>query len=114
MKHLSHQRSGFGWLELLLALAMLALLFQMFPEVGRFALWSLDARNWSRTVWFLGNLLILGLLVAIRFGPQVVEEWKSRRDRLAMEATEKHRQQELKEQRESLERLKQAQRRRIY
>ena len=115
MKRLSYQqRSGFVWLELLLALAMLALLVQLFPQVGRFALWALDVRNWPRSVWFIGNLGILLLLVGLRFGPQLVEEWKSRRDRLAVEATQKHRQQELKEQREALERLKQAQRRRIY
>jgi hypothetical protein len=115
MKRVSCQkREGFAWVELLLALAVLALLFQIFPQIGGLVLWILDVRNWPRSVWFFGNLGILFILIALRFGPQLIEDWRSRRNRLAAEVAEKHRQQELKDQRESMERLKQAQRRRIY
>jgi uncharacterized membrane protein YqjE len=115
MKRRSYQRhAGFAWLELLLALAVLALLLQFFPQVGRLVLWIFDVRNWPRSIWFFGNLGILFILIALRFGPGLVEDWRSRKSRLAADVAEKHRQQELKKQRENLERLKQAQRRRIY
>jgi prepilin-type N-terminal cleavage/methylation domain-containing protein len=115
MKQLSSQQhAGFALLELLLALAVLTLILQIFPDAGRLALWSLDVRNWPRTIWFVGNVGVLLLLIALRFGPQLRDDWRTRRSRLTSEIAEKHRKQELKEQRDTLERLKQAQRRRIY
>ncbi len=60
-------RSGFAWLELLLALAILALVLQLFPSVWVGTLWALDVRNWPRTVWFAVNCVLLLALVGIRF-----------------------------------------------
>jgi hypothetical protein len=110
------QRLGqnFGRLELLLLCAIAILVLQLFPSIGHIILWSIDVRNWPRTVWFVINLAFLAFLILLRFGPQLLEDWQSRRNRLAADAVERHRQQELKEQRETLERLKRAQRRRIY
>jgi len=69
-------RSGFAWLELLLVLAVPALLFQLFPSLWSGTLWALDVRNWPRTVWFAGNVVVVVLLVAIRFGPELVQDWR--------------------------------------
>lgn len=74
----------------------------------------LDLRNWPRSVWFVVNVAVLLLLVAVRFGPQVIEDWYARRERLTSEHAKQEKQRELKEQREALERVKQAQRKRIY
>ncbi len=107
-------RSGFAWLELLLALAMLALVLQLFPRAGQTLVWMLDVRNWPRTVWFGANLIVLLVLVAVRFGPQLVEEWRERRERLSSEHTKEEKQREIRAQREALERMQQAKRKRIY
>lgn len=108
------RRACLAWLELLLMVAIAILVLQVFPSFSRAILWSIDVRNWPRTVWFIANVGILLLLIFLRFGPQLMEDWRSRRNRLAAEALEKSRRQELREQRETLERLKQARRRRIY
>jgi hypothetical protein len=39
-------RAGFAWLELLLVLALLALVLQLFPALWTGMLWALDVRNW--------------------------------------------------------------------
>ena len=76
-----HRRAGFAWLELLLALAFFALMFQVFPSLGS-ALWSaLDIRTWSQTTWFALNLLVLLGLFGIRFGSDLYADWKERRNR---------------------------------
>ena len=63
-------RSGFAWLELLMVLAGLALVLQLFlPSVWWAMVSSLDVRNWSRLTWFLVNLGVLVALVGIRLAP---------------------------------------------
>ena len=106
--------SGFAWLELLLVLAFLALVFQLFPSVWTGTVWALDIRNWPRTFWFAANGVALLALVAVRFGPDLYQEWLKRQERLASERAKKQKQQELKEQRETFERLQRGRSRRIY
>jgi len=113
MKNKSY-RLGFAWLELLLALAILAVLFQLFPSLWVGTVWALDVSNWPRTIWFAANLVVVFALVAIRFGPDLYADWHERRERRAAERTKIQKQQELKEQRETLERMQQARSRRIY
>jgi hypothetical protein len=60
--------AGFAWLELLLVLAVVALLLQLFPSLWTAVLWTLDVRNWSRTVWFAETWVVLGMLVGVRLG----------------------------------------------
>jgi len=114
MTHLKRTRLGVAWLELLLALAVVALLFQLFPQLRQIALWVIDVRNWPRTMWFVANLIVVIVLLAVRFGPGLVEDWRERQARLAAEQEKRTKQQELKAQREALERMKQSQRRRIW
>lgn len=107
-------RTGFAWLELLLALALIALVLQLLPQIRDIVLWAIDVRNWPRTVWFAVNLLVVLVLLGVRFGPQLVDDWRQRRERLTSEHTKQEKQREYKEQREALERMKQAKRRRMY
>jgi cytochrome c biogenesis protein ResB len=106
--------TGFPWVEGLLAFVVAVLILQIFPEIGEVLLWTIDLRNWPRTAWFVINLLVLSVLLAVRFAPQIVEDWRSRRERLSVEQIKRQQQLELNEQRDSLERMKQALRRRIY
>ncbi len=107
-------RWNFNWLEPLLLLAVAALLFQLFPSLWVGSLWALDFRNWSRTTVFAVNFGVLFALAAMRFGPDLYKDWRMQRDEHLTEWTKKEKQQELKHQREQIERLKEAQKRRLY
>jgi hypothetical protein len=113
MPTLKRPRAGFAWLELLLALALLALVLQLFPALWNGMLWALDVRNWPRTVWFAGTWLVLAVLVGIRFGPDIYTDWRQRRERLATERTKQQKQQALKDERETLARMKEGMKRRV-
>jgi len=103
-------RSGFAWLELLLAIAILALVLQLFPSLAQ----AIDARNWTRGVWFLVNGLVVIALVLIRFAPDQILAWQSRRGRNAADRETIERQRAAKEHRESLEQIRKARKRRLY
>jgi len=111
-------RSGFAWLELLLGLAAIALLFQFFPSLFQSLyqnlVWGIDLRNWSQLTFFLVNVGVVLALVSVRFGPGLVEDWRKRQKRMAEEHVKAEKAQGLKEQREIVERMKSAQKRRIY
>jgi type VI protein secretion system component VasK len=108
------RRPGFAWLESLLALGLLLLLFQLFPPLWSCTAYAFDVRNWPRTVWFIANGLVLLGLVAIRFAPDLYQDWRKRKEQGAAERTRKQKHQELREQRAMLDRLRQARSRRIY
>ena len=111
----SHRtRSGVAWLELLLGLAAVGLLFQFFPSLFHKLAWAADMRNWSQLTWFVLNVAIVFVLVGVRFGPDLVDDWQGRRQRIAKEHTKAEKVKKLKEQRETLERVKTSRRRRIY
>ncbi len=97
-------------METLLGLAVLALLLQLFPSVGREVLAALDPRNWPRTVWFAANVVVLLVLVAVRFGPQLAADWRKQQHGIGDEKARQEKQQ----QRKALERMQEAKRRRIY
>jgi hypothetical protein len=108
------RRAGFNWLELLLVLSVGALLFQLLPGLWSGTLWALDVRNWPRTIWFAMNCVLLLGLVAARIGPDLYNEWRNRRASVAAYREKKQRQRKLKEEREMLERIKDARKRRVY
>jgi hypothetical protein len=64
-KHLP--RGGFVWLELLLALGLVALLFQLVPSLWWAFLSVIDMRNWSSGVWIGLNVAIVMVLSGIRY-----------------------------------------------
>jgi len=103
-------RSGLAWLELLLAIAILSLILQLFPRLGQ----ALDVRNWTRGVWFLVNGVVVIALILIRFAPDQVLEWQSRRGRTAADRETLERQRAAREHRESLQRIRQSRKRRLY
>lgn len=81
MYHHKTSLGGFARLELVLVLACLALLFQVFPGLW-WDLWAaLDFRTWSRGTWFALNLLVLLSLFGIRFGPALYADWRNHRTR---------------------------------
>jgi hypothetical protein len=105
---------GFVWVELVLMLAVLVLLFQLFPSLWIGLVRSLDVRNWSRSVWMMLNLGVVLALFSIRFVPGLCSDWRERRMRVAVEHEKRAKQAALKEQRETLERLKAGRARRLY
>lgn len=62
---------GFGWLELLLLLTVIALLFQLFPATMWWLVQLLDIREWSRRTWFIANLIFVLVFVGIRTMPEI-------------------------------------------
>lgn len=76
------RRTGFAWPELLLALAAIALVLQLFPSLATTLLAALDFRAWPRGTWFAANVLVLIGLVGVRFGPELYADWQARRRRL--------------------------------
>lgn len=67
------------WLELALAAAVIGLGLQFFPSASAAAWRAIDVRNWSRTTWFVINVLAILLLVAVRFAPDIRLAWKESR-----------------------------------
>lgn len=59
------------WLESLLLCALLMLLLQISGSLRSWLLGLIDIRSWSRTAWFVANLLIVTTLIGIRFGPEI-------------------------------------------
>jgi len=108
-----HHRNGIAWLETLLAIAILALLFQLIPRLGSGAAMLLDVRYWSRSTWFLLNLFVVLTMIAVRFGPDAGHAWQERQSQRRATAEKKAKQLALKEQRETLERIKQGRSRRV-
>ena len=70
-----HQTSGWWallcglWQEVLLLLAVIVLLMQLFPSLGSGLLALIDPRSWAPTTLFVGNLGMVCVLISIRFGP---------------------------------------------
>lgn len=63
-------RRGGVWLELLLVLAVVGLVLQLFPSVAQRIVETLDFRYWSRWTWFVANISVLLLLLVVRLGPR--------------------------------------------
>jgi hypothetical protein len=59
----------------------LPFLFQLFPSLGSL----FNVRNWSRSTWFVMNASVVLALITVRFGPDLVADWRKRCQRLAAE-----------------------------
>lgn len=114
MRSREQGRSGFPWLELFLVIAVLSLVLQLFPTLWRGTVGALDLRNWSRSVWIAANVILLLMLVAIRYLPTMILDWRERRVRKTASQAVLEKQKKMKDQREQIERLRQARKRRIY
>lgn len=108
------QNCVYSRLELTLALASFALVLQCFPSLWHGMLAAIDVRNWSRTVWFVFNVFVLVALAGVHFGPQLLDDWRIRQQRLAIERSKQEEQLRRKNQAELLDRMQESRRRRIY
>jgi len=103
-------RSGFAWLELLLAIAALSLLFQLSPSLRS----AVNVSNWSQLTWFIFNVVVVLILIGIRVGPDLWSDFSERRQRKATDQAKASKAHVLKEQREAMERMQESRRRRKF
>ena len=75
------RRTGAAWLEILLVLAFLSLLFQVFPSLWMLLWQAFDVRQWSRTTWMTLNDVVLVALFGVRFIPEALANLRERRQR---------------------------------
>lgn len=68
MRNNSISRRGFAWIELVLLLALMALVLQLLPFIDRQYLWVIDVRAWTSRTWFIANAVLFVSMFAIRFG----------------------------------------------
>ena len=111
------RRSGFAWLELLLAIAVLALLLQLIAAIVFPLAKIFDVRNWPSWGWFAFFAVLCTSLLTIKVGPDVVRDVQEnlanrRRDRRAHEQSEKKTSRA--EERALYARMQAARKRRIY
>lgn len=83
------RRTGAAWLEILLVLAFLALLFQVFPSLWVMLWQAIDVRQWSGAGWMVLNVTVLVALFGVRFGPDAIADLRERRKRLASRRKER-------------------------
>ena len=110
MSRFSEIQRFFLRLEVLLAVAGLALLLQLFPSL----LQLVDVRNWSRNTWMLVNVLAVLGLIAYRFAPEVWKSLREQKKNATLKREKNEKQKALQEQREAIERMKEARSRRMY
>ena len=94
------QRNAFAWLELLLVLAIVALVLQLFPAIWWRLVGIVDVRNWSRWTWFFVNVTVVGLLIAVRLAPEMSEAIARRRAEKAKRYQQEERKRQAAERRE--------------
>jgi hypothetical protein len=131
-----------GWLKALVGLAWLTLVLQLFPSLryglfgllGTFLTWSLttipfalgklwqtflgavDVRQWSRTTWFVANVLFVVVVIGIWAAQRLdlKQAWRERRERLGAQREEQERIRHAKESRKTREEIEAGRRRRRY
>ena len=106
MRSTCKKSNAFALLELLLAIVVLALAIQLIP--------ALDIQNWSRGTWMIANAGLLATLLAVRFLPDAIVDWRERRGRQTHDQDDLATRQKAKERREALEQIRQSRKRRMY
>lgn len=114
MSNRRNNRCGVGRLEVLLVLAFVALVFQVFPPLWFALVWVADIRNWARSAWMGATVGILLVLFALRFVPQLWEDWRERRSEAASALAKREAQQRAKAERERVAALRKGRSRRMY
>jgi len=76
MQHHLLKRRGAIWLELLLVLAALALILQLFPSFPQKLLSALDVRSWSAANWLQMNVVALVVLLFFWLFPKMQFVWR--------------------------------------
>lgn len=106
----SAPRYGYAWLELLLALAIGALLLQLFPRAAS----AFDVRLWSQQAWFAVNAVVLATLLVFRFLPDIRKRMEERQSQTANEKLVQATRQKAIDRRQAIESARQARKRRLY
>jgi hypothetical protein len=110
-RSLSNRISQFGWLEAGLLVAVVSLVFQLYPPAWWGLVWVVDVRNWDQRAWFYVTIVGLIVLIMVRFGPDLWLEMQQRRERAAKQKAETERVKQARERRKSIEEAKAARRR---
>lgn len=113
-----YRRAGIAWLELLLAIAAVVLLLQLFPGVAMAVVAVLDVRTWTSWGWFAACAVFCVALCVIRYGPDVAEGFAVQHQEAAAERAKRKRLHEAEverqrkvEERALYERMKEARKR---
>ncbi|TWU00437.1 hypothetical protein Pla108_13880 [Botrimarina colliarenosi] len=113
MRKLYAGRLGFAWLELLLALAIVSLLLQLFNVSATRLYTAMDMRTWSGGVWFLAFALVFVVLCGVRFGPEVAKGFvaQDRKFKLTVSEEKMRKRKEYEKERALYERMNEARKR---
>jgi hypothetical protein len=95
----------FAVLDMVLLGAIVTFLAILFPSVIQLVFDSLDLRQWKGNTWFIANLGVVVVLVSVRFGPDLVRDWRERRRSSVRQREKGALANRAKERRESSERL---------
>jgi hypothetical protein len=109
-----NEYSRWRFVDGLFVVACIALSAQLFPAVYETIGLVIDVRRWPSAIWLLLNVVVVLVLVCLQFGPDLYQQWRARKSRLAADLEKRQRQQKLKEEKEMFERLRQARSRRLY
>lgn len=93
-------RTGVAWLEVLLVLAIVALVLQLFPALWWRLVALVDVRHWSRWTWFFVNLAVVAVLFGVRMAPEWSEAVARRRADKAKRRQQEERKRRAEERRE--------------
>jgi hypothetical protein len=121
MRRIQKLRQGVAWLEILLALAVLSLVIQLFPGAPLTAARMLDVRNWSSWIWFAVNAILFAIFCGIKYAPYVIAQVREDRHRRAAAVVERSkvkgiedRKREAAEKRTFYQRVRESRRRRMW
>lgn len=103
-----------GRLEILLVIAFVALVFQVFPALWFGLIWAVDVRNWARSAWMGTTVAILAVLFGLRFVPDLWADWRERRCDAASALAKREKQLKAKAERERVAALRRGRSRRMY
>lgn len=107
-------RRAIAKLEVLLAVASLVLIWQLFPSFVNRTIVALNVMRWTASAWLALNAFAIASLMGVRYGPSVVKAWREYRTRKEAGLIAKKRIAEMRGRRELIERRKSAQSKRRF
>lgn len=79
MRNATRANCGVALLEILLAIAIVILLVQFIPSLQSLV----DVRGWSQLHWIAVNAILLTVLLGMRFIPELVTDFREKRQQAA-------------------------------
>jgi hypothetical protein len=108
------QPNGSAWTEVVLAMAVVAVVLQLWPSLGKSVIAIADVRSWSRIAWFSANAVIVLTLIGVRFSPGLYARWQERRENVARTAAVAANRREPQQKKEALKRIADGRKNRMY